>query len=252
MGKADSSENTSVAPTRAQSRDRVPVRWGRRILAGAGAIVTIGGAIAVISQSTHMLSGLSHNSPPISEIARSPVLGISFYQNGHLDPMSYSSSNQTAQEVVNASVQPEPFELWFPALGAKSSLNICISASRSIFTTATRNPTSSASCLYVFNSAADYGYASGALYETSSRYIVHTAIGGNRAQPASGGDQQYYVSHLISFPKGFLSSAGKSLNPHLDFLTNEHRKLYLVAYLNTNDYHQFQPGNVEDFTLTFG
>jgi len=40
--------------------------------------------------------------------------------------------------------------------------------------------------------------------------------------------------------------------PRVVSLTNEHGKLYLVIYLNTNNFRTFQDGNVEDFTLTFG
>jgi hypothetical protein len=255
------SKDASDESAHTEASDPSPVRWGKRVLAIAGAIASIGGTVAVLSQTTHLLSGLTHNSPvgthsspPVDEIERSPILGTSFYQNGNLDPMSYSYSGQTNKDIVSVSMQSEPFELWFPALSPNSVLAVCASASSVIFNNAIQDPQNNdKSCLNVYNAAADFQYASGGLVETSSQYIAFTAIGGSRAQPASGGDEKYYVSQVISFPNGLFTGTGLQHNPpRVVSLTNEHGKLYLVIYLNTNNFRTFQDGNVEDFTLTFG
>src|ERR1700733_7617685 len=90
-GKPAATGDASAGSTDKEATDPPTGKWGKRILVIAGAIVTIGGAVAVISQTTHLLNGLFGSSPPVSEIVVSPVLGLSFYQNGDLDPMSYSA-----------------------------------------------------------------------------------------------------------------------------------------------------------------
>jgi len=61
------------------------------------------------------------------------------------------------------------------------------------------------------------------------------------------------LRQVISFPNGLFTGTGLQHSPpRVVSLTNEHGKLYLVIYLNTNNFRTFQDGNVEDFTLTFG
>jgi hypothetical protein len=249
VDKPASNEATSTEGTDAEASERVPARWGKRLLALATAIVTIGGAVAVISQTTRLLSGLTHSGPPVAVIVKSPVLGISFYQNGDRDSMSYSAPYNTTQDLtVDVSMQSEPFEVWFPELGADSSLSICVSNSSAIFTSAAR--IGDTSCLNRYNTAADFPFSSGTLFETSSKYIAHTSIAGDRAQSATGGDQQYYVSTLSSFPNGIDTLAVH--HPHVVLMTNQHGKLYLVIYRNTDNYDTFQANNIADFVLNFG
>lgn len=224
--------------------DRPVVSWTKRIVAVAGAIAAIGGAVTVISQTTHLFGFLTHASssacPSSTTFERSPNLGVSFYQNGKLDPMSSSDAGGTGQQAaVSVCMKSVPFEIWFPALVPNSQLSICASNSRGIF--------GFTNCFEPAFGAADFKYASGTLYEYSSTYLAHTSIWGNQAQSASGGDQKYYVSNITSF-----SGSPASPVPHVVSLASEHGKLYLAVYLNTNNYSTFQAHNVEDFILTFG
>src|SRR5438034_6224056 len=78
---------TAESETKSGTDDRRSATWVKRILAMAGAIVTIGGAVTVIAQFTHWLDFVVHasastcssSSSPGLEV--SPLLGISFHQN---------------------------------------------------------------------------------------------------------------------------------------------------------------------------
>lgn len=210
------------------------VKWRKRILAAAAAIVTLAGAAAVISQTTHWLLRKTHpqSSPSFSALERSPDLGVSFFQNGRPNLMSWPGpAGQTSTlDTVTVSMKYRPFELWFPALGPESSLNVCASPSRSIFNPAViLNPNNQASCLSAGRSVADSRYGSGGLWVSSPSNAAHTAIFGQRAQQTSNGDQKFYVSNLAGW----------------------HRNFYLVIYRNDNDYKKFEPTNIEFFVLKF-
>jgi hypothetical protein len=210
-------------------RDSFPVKWSKLIVSIAAAIVAIGGALAIISQFTHWLT----SSPPqISQVEKSPILGVSFYQNGQLDPMSLSGSDQN--QVVNVSMTAgQPFELWFPALqNAESAIEVCTAYSSAIDNNIPQTGQNGVfTCLTPGTGAADYPYASGGLpISTPPDQLGHAQITGTRAEDASGGDQKYYVSNLTSY----------------------HGKVYLVIYMNDNNDKSFEPNNVEYFTLNLG
>lgn len=217
-------------------KDPAPVKWWKGILAIAAAIVTISGAIAVISKTTHWLSSITRasasSSPTFSAVERSPILGISFYQNGQLDPMSISGSEQ--EQGVNVSMKAgEPFELWFPALqNSVSAIEVCASHTSAIYNNIPQTGQNGVqTCLSPGTGLADYAYASGglAIVSASPDQAAHVQITGSRAESASGGDQKYYVSNL----------------------TSEHGKVYLVIYMNDNNDHTFESNNLEYFTLNF-
>ncbi len=209
--------------------------WRKRILAAAGAIVTLGGAAAVISQTTHWLDRVTHpqGSPSFSALERSPALGISFYQDGQPSPMSWSGpAGQTSTpDTIDVSMKYEPFELWFPALGPESTVNVCASPNRAILNpTVILDSSNDANCLSPGRGAADNTYGSGGLWvSTDPGNPIHTTIGGSRAQPAPDGDEKFYVSNL----------------------TGWHEKFYLVIYTNDNNDTQFESNKIEFFVLDF-
>jgi hypothetical protein len=138
-------------------------------------------------------------------------------------------------------MKSEPFEIWFPDLHANSILLIGTSDSRAIFAT-------KAAMLWYATGAAEETYASGALYEYTPDYRVTTAIASARAQPASEGDEKYYVSHLViirleSYPN----------RQHKDmFITGQVGKLYLIFDLNTGGSVTSSGNNSEEeFVLEF-
>lgn len=231
------SANKPIAPNTADSgggngkKDPPSVKWWKALLAIAGAVVTIGGAVAVISQTTHWLDGVFSSSPQITTVERSPILGVSFYQNGQLDPMSLSGSDQ--DQLVNVAMKAgEPFEMWFPALqNSISAIEVCAAYTSAIDNSIPQTGQNGVfTCLTPGTGVADYPYASGGLaISTPPDGLAHVQITGTRAQDASGGDEKYYVSNL----------------------TSEHGKVYLVIYMNDNNDKSFEANNIEYFTLNF-
>ena len=245
---------TAASGAKSGADDRRSVNWVKQILAVAGAIVTIGGAVAVISQFTHWLDFISHASastcPSSTSLEVSPGLGISFYQSGQIDPMSLSATNAGDQSLVfvNVCMKSEPFELWFPTLSAGSSLEVCTSDSRTLFSSIF-NPKAIVNCLTPGTGGADYSYASAFLIETTPQpglpaspagNYAHTEIYGTRAQPASGGDEKYYVSNVIT-------PSGRTI-----LLANQDSNLYLAIYLSNKANDQGnKSNNTEFFVLSF-
>jgi hypothetical protein len=232
------------SPKETQAGDRPAVKWVKWIIAAAGAIVAVGGAVAVISQTTHILGNFlrtpTQSSPTFSVLSQSPILGVSFYQNGNIDPMA-PPPNGAETGPISVAMQPEPFELRFPDLGASSALEVCASDDQNVFSSAARTGQSGVqTCLSPTSGAADYPYGSGALVVSSPSYIAHTEIAGSRAIAAPLDHQQFYVSRLASFPH-FTPTLGPHQVVFLP-LTREHGRLYLVIYQTSNGSSVFESG----------
>jgi hypothetical protein len=74
---------TGDATEAAGNKQKAPVKWAKWALAVAGAIVTVGGAVAVISQTTHWLSNLGSRSTPVSQLEVSPTLASASTKTGN-------------------------------------------------------------------------------------------------------------------------------------------------------------------------
>jgi hypothetical protein len=235
-------DDTAESESEGKKDQRPSVKWAKRILAAAGAIVTIGGAVTVISHTTHWLGGVATH-PDLDEIERSPILGISFYQNGQLDPMSYSgySVGGSPNPIITVQMTHAPFEMWFPELSNNAYLQVCGWTTNYVFQNAAQaGPNGYTSCLNPGHFLAGYPYGGTGLWLSPPKNTANTVIGDTRAQPADNGDEKYYVANL----------------------TNVGSNVYLAVYLNTNGFGsvmpngklnwKFQPGNLEDFILSFG
>jgi hypothetical protein len=139
-------------------------------------------------------------------------------------------------------MKSEPFELWFPALGTQSTLNVCASTDSAVFSNMFEQ--GGFNCLSPETGDADFNYASGSLFETSPQILSHTVLFGTRVQSASGGDQKYYASNLVT--PGLTASSRHTVG-----LTSQNSRLYLVIYMNDNNDTSFESNNVEDFILSF-
>lgn len=214
----------------AANKADTPVKYGKWALAVAGAIVTLGGAVGVISGTTHWLSDIFGSPPAVTQLEVSPNLGISFHQNGQLDPMSANN-----QGVVSVSMKSEPFEFWFPTLATREGLEVCAATGSWIFTDAAKTGNSKApTCLTPGMGVAEGAHGGGALVLASPSQPVSTAIADERSLPAGSGYEKYYVSNLA-----------------------DQSRIYLVAYQYTwgtqpNSVSPFNSQNVEDFILNIG
>jgi len=230
-GASGKTTPSSGAHGATENNAKAPVKWAKWTLAVAGAIVTLGGAVAVVSQTTHWLSDIfGSTSTQVTQLEVSPNLGISFHQDGQLDPMSADD-----QGVVSVSVKSEPFELWFPSLASDESLEVCAATGRWVFANAAETGNSNVTtCLTPGTGVAAGPYGSGYLVLTSPGNPGSTEIGETRALPVTQGYEKYYVS---------------------DFA--DQRQIYLVVYKYTvgtqpDSTSPFNPNNVEDFILNIG
>jgi hypothetical protein len=222
-------------------------KWRKRLGALVGAIGLIGGVITIVGAADNWFSKLT--SDPTcgmtgsAQIERSPNLGISFHQNNQLALMSYANSDSLQTPLIDVCLSSAPFEIWFPALGPSSDVQVCTSTNVAIFRI---NPFTGLHCLTGGTGVADTNYASGALSETSLQQGEHTEIASTRAEPASGGDDKYYVSRL--FTPTTLEARGKPIS-----ITRQATDLYLIIF-TTGNYplnSQASINQLEHFILRF-
>jgi hypothetical protein len=232
--------------------DRLLGKWPKRIYAVAGVIAVVGGVFAFGTQVDHWFTGLAQSSDSTchmsvsDQIERSPNLGISFHQNDQLALMSYANSTKIQIPMIDVCLSSAPFEIWFPALGPNSVVRICTSPTAGIFRV---NPfyvgQNNAGCLYPPTGIADHNYASGFLSESSVQEPSHVEIVRTRAEPASGGDDKFFVSTLYSVP------TGKGLKFHTVSLSHQTTNLYLIIYTSDNYNAHGSDANIEHYVLAF-
>jgi hypothetical protein len=235
-------------------------RWSKRVYAGLGVIVTIGGVITLGAQAGHWFSGLSQASDSTchmattNEIQRSPTLGISFHQSNQVAFMSYANLAKAGFQIptIDVCLNSAPFEIWFPAFTTpNATIEICPSPTTAIFQEDPFNVSIHSSkppgCLIKGTDVADYSYASSVLYEALPYSPSHNDISGIRVQAATGGDDKYFVASLWS-PTVYTSKGPSS---HAIPLSTQTANLYLVVY-GTSDYNlPFTVKRLEHFVLMF-
>jgi hypothetical protein len=217
--------------------------WPRRIWAVLGAVAVIGGVVAFGGEVDHWFSGLSSSSncgmSGINQIARSPNLGISFHQASQVAPMSYENSTTNQVPLIKVCLSSAPFEIWFPALGPTSVVEICTYGSLADYRL---NPfyhgRGTPGCLALGVGAASSRYGGSSLDETVPRDPVCVVIAGNRAEPASGGDDKYFVSTVVSL-SGAVPMSQQTAN------------LYLIVFATNKPLAQGPDADVEHFVLQF-
>jgi hypothetical protein len=232
--------------------DRPAGNWLKRIFAVLGAIATVGGVITVATQAGHWIHELSGETTchlsASSQIERSPNLGVSFHQNNQLALMTYANSENLQIPVIDVCLSSAPFEIWFPALsGPQAIVEVCTSTTAAEFRV---NPFKIGSqgvpgCLVNGVQVADTPYASGYLPEASPQEPASYSIVGTRAEPASDGDEKYFVSNLYSAP------TGKSLTSRTIPMSTQAADLYLIIYTSDNYNVPGSDANIEHFVLRF-
>jgi hypothetical protein len=221
-------------------------KWQKPFSAVVAAVGVIGAVFSIGTTAGHWFAGLTSDPncgmSTASQIARSPNLGISFHQNNQVALMTYVNADTLQIPVVGVCLSSAPFEIWFPALGPQSDVQVCTSTTAAIFRV---NPFRTGECLGGGSGAADYSYASGTLFETALTNGEHTEIAQTRAQPASGGDEMYFVSTLFS-PGVAPTFRGKPFS-----ITKQSSNLYLVIYAPRNYNNPPSDSLVEHYILRF-
>jgi hypothetical protein len=163
----------------------------------AGVVAAIVGvivAVIAIFVAHHDAQSTQASGNGVSQLEGSPNLGISFYQNGQLDPMSADD-----QGTVTVTMKSQPFELWFPTLASSESLEVCAATGNWVFADAAKTGERNVStCLTPGMGVAAGPYGGGFLALTTPSSPVSTNISEDRARPAGQGYGKYYVSNLSS------------------------------------------------------
>jgi hypothetical protein len=237
-GSDRSAENFNNPKTDSTNTKTKP-KWQNRLSIMVAAIGFIGAIVSIGGTAGHWFAGLTSDPTcgmsAASQLERSPNLGISFHQNNQVALMTYVNADRLQIPVIGVCLSSAPFEIWFPALGPRSDVQVCTSNTVAIFRV---NPFPSGACLGGGSGAADYSYASGTLFETGLINGEHTEIAETRAQPASGGDDKYFVSTLWSQGKPFS-------------ITKQSSNLYLVIYAPHNYDDPPSDALVEHYILRF-
>jgi hypothetical protein len=227
-------------------------KWPKRIWAVLGVVAVIGGVVAFGGEVGHWFTELSPASgstcgmSTAGQVEQSPRLGISFHQNNQVALMTYENSDEDQIPLIDVCLSSAPFEIWFPALGSTSALEICTYSSLADFR---QDPfyvdqsTAAAGCLYPPTGFADYPYGSGALFESIPQDPGHAEIVGSRTELASGGDEKYLVSTV------YYRSPVLSLEPVP--MSRQSASLYLVVYLPNNYPPPGPDAHLEHFVLRF-
>jgi hypothetical protein len=243
---SDTSAENDKKSKRDSTDTKTKPKWQRRLSVVVAAIGFIGAVFSIGGTAGHWFAGLTSNPTcgmsTASQIARSPNLGISFHQDNQVALMTYINEGTLQTPVIGVCLSSAPFEIWFPALGPQSDVQVCTSNTDAIFRV---NPFPTGACLGDGSGAADYSYASGTLFETGLTNGEHTEIAQTRAQPASGGDEMYFVSTLWS-PAKSLSENGKPFS-----ITKQSANLYLVIYAPHNYNEPPSDALVEHYILRF-
>jgi hypothetical protein len=236
-GTSAPNADTEAEPTRPAKKAK---KFARAALATAAALVTLSGAATVIVKIVHSLNSTSpaHTStddPSCVRIQRSSTSGLSFYQDAQQDPMAYCNPDDPGG-MFTVSMKSKPFELWFPALVGSRAVEVCASTDISLFADAKANPLGATrTCLTPGTGVADAELGGGFLAISTPQEAVHTEIAGSRPQPATDGQQKYYVSTAIG--------------PKTIAFSSFHDRLYLV--IAAPDAADPTVISIEKFTLYF-
>jgi len=225
-------------------------KWRKRLGALAAAIGLIGGVITIVGAADNWFSKLTSDptcgiSKPFP-IERSPRLGISFHQDNQLALMSSVNSNGPGIPLTDVCLSSAPFEIWFPSLGPRGLVQVCISSMAEEFRIdALRIEPNATGCLTNNGDGATPSYIGGFLPEASLQYGTSLMIFGTRAEPAGNGDEKYFVSRLYSVP------SVKGFSYHTVPLSRQSSELYMIIYSTSNYDDPGSEANIEHFVLQF-
>lgn len=157
----------------------------RAVLIGAAAVAVAAAIVAAALFWPYGGGGASgHTSSPapktpaanLGGVARSPRLGLEFWQNGAQDAMTFGRHG--ANDAVTVAMKPGPFELRFPKQPKDVAVQVCAWVDDGIFSVQEGAPVSTSPYFRPGTGMADYEYGSGTLYlnDRGHNYLVDTRI----------------------------------------------------------------------------
>jgi hypothetical protein len=167
-------------------------------------------------------------------VARTPRLGLEFWQNGAEAPMSFQPSETGDRDVVRVSMRPGPFELRFPRQRPEIAVRICAWTDSTIFSLQEGEDFRIHQFFGEGRGLVDYEYGSGTLYldNQGMNYLVGTRI----AHQSEAVDKVYFSQTWNGAPTS---------------LSRQSTDLFMTIFINKNDDAKFQLGEYEYMVLHF-
>ncbi|WP_344394808.1 serine/threonine-protein kinase [Actinomadura alba] len=190
-----------TAPPQATSIDTAPTRSPgtlRTLAIGLGALATVA-VLAVAALTWNAMRGDRSPGPSTpggdattpttaantGQMARSPRLGLEFWQSGVLAPMSFAKTGEDAggKDVVRVAMRPGPFEFRFPKQPKGLPVQVSAWIDDSIFTIGDGGAVSDNPHFRPGTGIADFEFGSGTLYlnDQGHNYLINERIASHSA-----------------------------------------------------------------------
>lgn len=212
-----------------------------KVTAGVlGALVLISGAVTAVNQAANWWayrSATSSPTPSPSQLDRTPVLGIQFWQGAQQASMTLQTDSAGLETMIDVYLKRVPFYVWFPAVGANDEIQIVAWTDKSIFTIPRDAPIPDGPPFGWGTGIADYNYKSGTLILTKEG---HNALFGSGLASAGNGMQKTYISTL------WIGRAPAGVP-----IAQAPVDVYVAVYIDKNHDNKFDWGDYEYIRLRF-
>ncbi|MFG1964640.1 serine/threonine protein kinase [Nonomuraea sp. NPDC049028] len=172
---------------------------------------------------------------PAAQVARSPRLGLEFWQDNVASPMAISDLDRP---VTTVTMKRRPFELRFPTLPKDTAAQVCAWTDDSVFSVDDGGKVADHPCFRPGTGIADYEHGSGTLYlnNRGHNYLIGDRVGHSSASQDS-----------VLFSTVFKDGAST-------LLAAQQKDLYLTVFIDLNGDGTFKrasPGEYEYVILRF-
>ncbi|HUR02565.1 MAG TPA: serine/threonine-protein kinase [Nonomuraea sp.] len=171
------------------SRKRAGVIVGTALAAGLAIALTVAAAVAINryrspqASTSPSASGRAGMSPTVTatptaaaQVARSPRLGLEFWQDKAASPMSLTDLDRP---ITTVTLKRQPFELRFPTLPKDTAAQVCAWTDDSVFSIDDGGKVADHPCFKPGTGIADYEHGSGTLYlnDHGHNYLIGDRVG---------------------------------------------------------------------------
>jgi predicted Ser/Thr protein kinase len=164
----------STRPSTGPTRRRVGVLAG--VAAAALATAAIFVVPPLIAPGDTGSPSATPTATPGNQVARTPRLGLEFWQDGAARPLSFTDAGDRA--VTTVALGRRPFELHFPTLPKDTALQVCAWTDDSVFSLKGGLKVADLPCFRPGTGLADYEYGSGTLFlnDQGHNHLVGTRV----------------------------------------------------------------------------
>lgn len=232
-------------------RKRSGVIIGTALAAGLAITLTVAAAVAINrdrspqASTSPSASGPAGTSPtptatPAAQVARSPRLGLEFWQDvkGKDKAASPMSLTDLDRPITTVTLKRQPFELRFPTLPKDTAAQVCAWTDDSVFSIDDGGKVADHPCFKPGTGIADYEHGSGTLYlnDHGHNYLI-----GDRVGHSSGSQDTVLFSTVFKDGTSTLLAA-------------QQKDLYLTVFIDLDGDGTFKraaPGEYEYVILKF-